>query len=286
MHEGVPRDGGSEVVFDSVSFTYPGAGERALTDVSIGVRAGEHLGIVGPNGGGKSTLLKLLVGVLVPAAGRVSVAGCEPGVARRERLVGYVPQRSEAGLDWPISVRQAVALPLAAGRTGFTRGGAQERARVDEALGVVGITDLGERRIGTLSGGLFLRAMIARAVASGACVLALDEPTVGVDAEGQQRFADLMRRLRERVGLTVVIVSHDLRAIAAGCDRVACLARTLHYHDAPSGLTPQVLAQVFRHDVEGVFGAVHIDAHEAADCDDPSHGHGQPPGELRGRGDA
>lgn len=265
------RDG--SLAFESVSFTYPGQPEPALSGVTIDVRSGEHLGIVGPNGGGKSTLLKLLVGVLSPGAGRVLVSGREPGAARREGLVGYVPQRTEAGLYWPLSVRQAVGLPLAARRTGFARASAGERARVDEAMEVVGISDLARRRIGALSGGQLQRAMIARAVASGAGVLALDEPTVGVDAEGQQRFADLMRTLRERVGLTVVIVSHDLRAIAAGCDRVACLARTLHYHDAPSGLTPQVLAEVFRHDVEGVFGAVHVDAHEASACDDPSHTH-------------
>lgn len=263
----------ADVRFDGVSFRYPGADEDAVSGVAIGVRAGEHLGIVGPNGGGKSTLLKIMVGVLDAGAGAVRVAGRTPDEARRSGLVAYVPQRSEAGLDWPVSVRQAVGLPLAARRTGFARAGAGERAGVDESLEVVGITDLARRRVGALSGGQYQRAMIARAVASGASVLALDEPTVGVDAEGQQRFSDLMARLRERVGLTVVIVSHDLRAIAAGCDRVACLARTLHYHDAPSGLTPQVLAEVFRHDVEGVFGAVHVDAHEAEGCDDPTHEH-------------
>lgn len=101
----------------------------------------------------------------------------------------------------------------------------------------------------------------------------LDEPTVGIDAAGQQRFSALIERLNKGLGLTIVVVSHDLRTIATSCDRVACLRRTLHYHDAQGGLTPAVLAEVFSHDIEAVFGEVHIDAHAAADCHDPTHHH-------------
>ena len=96
--------------------------------------------------------------------------------------------------------------------------------------------------------------------------LALDEPTVGIDIEGQARFSELLDTIHQELNLTIVIVSHDVRAIAAGCDRVACLARTLHFHDAPQGLTPQVLAEVFQHDVAGAFGDVHVEAHRAEEC--------------------
>ena len=111
------------------------------------------------------------------------------------------------------------------------------------------------------------------ALASKPKLLLLDEPTVGIDVAGQQQFADLLRHLHDDLKLTVMVVSHDIRTVAAGCDRVACLSRTLHSHTAPEGLTPAVLAEVFRHDVAAIFGEVHVDAHAAAACHDPSHKH-------------
>lgn len=280
------------VVIEGVSFTYPARGLRedavtALRGVSLAVPRGTRLGILGPNGGGKSTLVKLILGLLEPQAGTVRVLGRSAAGARRAGLVGYLPQRMGAELDWPVSVRQAVAMPLAA-RTGpwvLRDRGAE--AAADRALALVGMADLADRPVGALSGGQLQRAMIARAIAPNPELLVLDEPTVGVDAAGQHRFADLINTLHTELGITIVTVSHDLRAIAAGSDRVACLHRSLHFHDAPSGLTPAILAEVFAHDVEAIFGAVHIDAHAADACADPSrpgppcdhrhdhdHGHG------------
>lgn len=280
------------VVIEGVSFTYPARGLRedavtALRGVSLAVPRGTRLGILGPNGGGKSTLVKLILGLLEPQAGTVRVLGRSAAGARRAGLVGYLPQRMGAELDWPVSVRQAVAMPLAA-RTGpWVLRDRNTEAAADRALSLVGMADLADRPVGALSGGQLQRAMIARAIAPRPELLVLDEPTVGVDAAGQHRFADLINTLHTELGITIVTVSHDLRAIAAGSDRVACLHRSLHFHDAPSGLTPAILAEVFAHDVEAIFGAVHIDAHAADACADPSrpgppcdhrhdhdHGHG------------
>ncbi|VAX38843.1 hypothetical protein MNBD_PLANCTO03-1234 [hydrothermal vent metagenome] len=132
-----------------------------------------------------------------------------------------------------------------------------------------------------MSGGQLQRAMIARALAAQPRLLVLDEPTIGIDAAGQQQFAEMLELVQNRLGVTIVIVTHDLRTVAAGCDRVACLHRTLHAHVSPEGLTPAVLAEVFRHEVEGIFGSVHIDAHTAADCDDPTHESAHAPGHAR-----
>ncbi|RMH26870.1 MAG: metal ABC transporter ATP-binding protein [Planctomycetota bacterium] len=264
------------VQLDRVSFAYPARGLRdqpvqALRDISMAVPVGSRLGVLGPNGGGKSTLVKLILGLIEPDTGSITVLGTTPADARRRGLIGYLPQRLTAELDFPISVRQAVAMPLAlrAGRFRLRDRAAETAA--DESLALVGMTDLANRPIGALSGGQLQRAMIARAIATRPRLLVLDEPTVGVDAAGQHRFADLINKLHAELGITIITVSHDLRAIAAGSDRVACLHRSVHFHDAPSGLTPAILAEVFAHDVQAVFGHLHIDAHAAADCDDPTH---------------
>lgn len=266
------------VEYERVTYSYGrsagnGQAKPALENVSLGVRLGERLGILGPNGGGKSTLLRLTLGLLRSQAGAIRVFGRTPEEARRERLVGYVPQKVEAELAFPLSVRQVVRMSVAMGKPAWRPLTATERSGIDEALELVGATDLADRPIGKLSGGQLQRVMIARALACRPKLLLLDEPTVGIDAVGQQRFAELLRSLHDQLGLTIMLVSHDLRTIAAGCDRVACLSRTLHSHVAPEGLTPRVLAEVFSHDVAAIFGDLHVDAHLAKECPADGHDH-------------
>lgn len=252
------------VEFDAVTFAYPGSRAPALEEVSLRVESGERLGILGPNGGGKSTLLKLLLGLLTPDRGTIRVLGLSPREAQRSGAIGYVPQRAEIEMAMPLSVRDVVTLGAAWRSSPFRRVPREVRDRVDRLLGLVGASDFADRPIGGLSGGQLQRAMIARALSTNARVLALDEPTVGIDAVGQERFAELLTTIHDELGVTILVVSHDLRAIAAGSDRVACLARRLHSHTSPKGLTPQVLAEVFSHDVAGLTGAyagMHVHAH-------------------------
>lgn len=268
------------VEYEGVSFSYGRGGggngsapKTVLERVTLSVRQGERLGILGPNGGGKSTLLKLTLGLLRGYSGRIRVFGVSPDDARRRRLIGYVPQKVEAELAFPLSVRQVVQMSAAAGLPPWRGLPAAAKQAVDEAMDVVGAGALADRPIGKLSGGQLQRVMIARALACRPRLLLLDEPTVGIDAVGQQKFAELLRSLHSRLGLTVMLVSHDIRAIAAGSERVACLSRTLHSHVAPEGLTPRVLAEVFSHDVAAIFGDVHVDAHLARECPADSHEH-------------
>ncbi len=268
------------LVFEKVSFAYPGApgaSPPALDGISLRVEPGERLGVIGPNGGGKSTLLKLALGLLAPTSGRVETLGMHPADARRLGRVGALPQKVSAELDFPITARQAVELAAGLREPGWRPRSKESRRRAADALALVGAESYSNRQIGLLSGGQIQRILIARAIARNAELLLLDEPTVGVDAEGQKRFAELLDTLRDRApNLAVVIVSHDIRAVAAGCDRVACLARTLHFHDAPCGLTPQVLADVFSHGVEGIFGDMHLHAHPAEECPIPNDPHTHP----------
>ncbi len=271
------------VQYRGVTFRYPTAGSAgapggtAVENITFDVREGECLGILGPNGGGKSTLVKLTLGLLHGGSGEIRVLDRTPDAARKDGLVGYVPQRLGAELAFPLSVRQVVEMSAGRGVAPWKPLPADRVQRVDRVLGLVGMLEHASRAIGKLSGGQIQRVMIARALAAMPRLLLLDEPTVGIDVAGQQRFADLLHRVRADLGITVMIVSHDIRAIAGSCDRVACLSRTLHFHDAPEGLTPAVLAEVFRHDVSGIFGDVHVDAHAAATCTDPAHSHARPP---------
>jgi len=254
------------VEFDHVSFTYPGADAPAIEDVTLRVESGERLGVLGPNGGGKSTLIKIALGLLRGYSGRVLVHGEPPERARRSGIIGYVPQRCEAALMFPLSVRQVVEMGAVGRQKPWRRTSDEVRGSVQRCIELVGAREFAGRPIGEISGGQLQRAMIARALAASPKILALDEPTVGIDAVGQRGFAELLETLHQELNLTILIVTHDVRVVAAGCDRVACMARTLHFHDAPGGLTPQVLAEVFRHDVSSVFGDLHIDAHAAEDC--------------------
>jgi zinc transport system ATP-binding protein len=268
-----PTSTAPAVEFRSVGFAYPGAPVAALEDISLRVEPGERLGILGPNGGGKSTFLKIALGLLPGYRGEVRVFGEPPERARRAGLVGYVPQHQDIERAFPLSVRQAVTLGAAWRTPAWKPVSREARSRVDRMLGVVGAEAFADRSIGKLSGGQLQRAMIARALAANPRMLVLDEPTVGIDAAGQRMFAELLERVHAELRITILIVSHDLRAIVAGCDRVACLARRLHSHTAPAGLTPQILAEVFSHDVAGwggLVGNVHLHAHREEECPTPA----------------
>lgn len=266
------------VRYRAVTFAYPSDPARpAVESITLDVSPGERLGILGPNGGGKSTLIKLTLGLLAGFSGEISIFGLSPREAVRRRIMGYVPQRSEAELAFPISGREAVTMAATLALPPWRLAGRAERDSVDEALAFVSAADFADRPVGTLSGGQLQRIAIARSLVCRPRLLLLDEPTVGIDVAGQQQFGDLLSRLSRDLGLTIMVVSHDLRTIAAGCDRVACLSRTLHSHGEPRGLTPAVLAEVFRHDVAAIFGDLHVDAHSAAACRDPSHSHERGP---------
>lgn len=212
------------IAVENISFSYEGP--PVLEQVSLTVEKGEMLGIVGPNGGGKSTLLKIVLGLLKPDTGTVTVLGRPPGVGRRE--VGYVPQSTTFPRDFPISVREAVLM----GRLGRTRflGGytARDRRVAAEVMGETGVHDLMGRRLGDLSGGQLQRVLIARALASRPKVLILDEPTAHMDLRVEEDIFELLKKLNAH--MTIVVVSHDVGFISHYVGRAACLNRSLLCH--------------------------------------------------------
>lgn len=226
------------ITLENVSFSY--GGPLVLDHVSLAIERGEFLGIVGPNGGGKSTLLKLILGLLAPDEGRVRVLGGTPAQARR--ALGYVPQFSAFPRDFPINVEQTVLL----GRLGKTRLFAGYR-RADHAAARMAmeetqIWDLRGRVLGTLSGGQLQRVLIARALAAEPEILVLDEPTANIDLRVEVDIFDLLRQLNAR--MTIVLVSHDIGFISQYVTRVACLNRTLLCHGT-SEISGEVIEQLY-----------------------------------------
>jgi zinc transport system ATP-binding protein len=222
----------SEAVVDvrGVSFGYPPEAETnlVLEDVSLAVEARDFLGIIGPNGGGKTTLLKMMLGLLRPQRGTVTVLGESPDRVRPR--IGYVPQHARIDPSVPANVLDVVLT----GRLSRSSWGFQYRRedveRAKEALRQTETEDLVRRPIRTLSGGQRQRVLIARALAADAELLLLDEPTAGVDEHVERNLTDLLHRLNDR--LPIVIVSHDISFVSTHLKRVACLNRRLTCHTA------------------------------------------------------
>lgn len=206
---------------DSLSVAY---GERrALEEATFSVPRGAMLGVVGPNGGGKSTLIKAVLGLAPSEKGRVELLGQKVN-RRTRRLVGYVPQREEVNWDFPLSAFDVVLMGRVPSLNLFRRHGDRDKKLAREALQTVGMTPHAETRIRELSGGQQQRVFLARALAQEAEILLLDEPVSGVDAPSQHEIFDLLHRLQAG-GRTIVVTTHDLSCVAERFDLALLLNR-------------------------------------------------------------
>jgi ABC-type Mn2+/Zn2+ transport system ATPase subunit len=221
---------------DAVSYAYPGSDEPAVRAVDLGVAAGEFVALVGPNGSGKSTLLRLVLGLLAPTTGTVALLGHPPAELRDRWRVGYVPQRRILDLDIPATVAEVVGSGRTARRGWWRRPGRADREALDHALEAVALTDLRAHPVGHLSGGQRQRVLIARALAAEPSVLVLDEPIAGVDQEAQGLFRDSLVHLVEHHAAAVLLVSHELGAVAADLDRVVVLKQRVLFDGPPDDL--------------------------------------------------
>lgn len=257
---GSPSDLSEPVIrIRDLSFSYGEA--PVLERVCLEIHDGEFVGLVGPNAGGKSTLLKLILGLLEPDYGEIQVLGRVP--RRAIRQVGYVTQFPTFPRDFPISVEQVVLTGrLGSGpMLGWYR--AADRAAAQRVLAEVEASDLAARRIGTLSGGQLQRVLLARALVDEPRLLILDEPTANIDQRMEGDIFDLLARLNAR--LTILVVSHDIAFISGYVDRVACLNRTLVCHGTDS-IDGDLVHRLYGENVRQVAHADHGHAHA-------THGH-------------
>ncbi|AHF99313.1 ABC transporter ATP-binding protein [Halostagnicola larsenii XH-48] len=231
------------VDIENVTFAY--GDSVAVRDVSLTISEGDFLGLIGPNGSGKTTLLHLMLGLYAPDSGSIELFGEPVSEFDRGERIGYVSQQATSrGGTMPVTVREVVTM----GRfphAGHARLTERDREIVDDAMETVGITDLADQRANQLSGGQRQRAFIARALASEADLLALDEPTVGVDAESRDEFYRLLESLNES-GITIVLIEHDIGVVTDRADHIACINQELYHHgDTESFVESDALTEAY-----------------------------------------
>ncbi len=186
--------------------------QLVLEDIDLSVKKGEFLAIIGPNGGGKSTLLKLIISLLNPTSGKIEL---------KEKKIGYVPQNTNININFPIKVKDVVSL-------GFE----YDSKKVESALKKVNMLEFKDTKIANLSGGQRQRVFIARALFNNPPLLILDEPTASIDVKGQESIYKLLKELNK--DKTVIVVSHDISVILKYASKVAYINKNIYLHDVPT----------------------------------------------------
>lgn len=239
-------------------------GVNAIADASFFIEKGEYVGIVGPNGGGKTTLVLAMLGLLPKAEGSIKIMGQEIESFDQWDKVGYVSQFAiNFDSQFPLTVRELVGLGRVNRRNMGRFRNKDDWIAVDEALQLMGISDLANKRIGMLSGGQRQRAFVAKSLVSQPELLVLDEPVTGFDPVTQEKFFMQLANLNQKKGITILIVSHDLTAVFCRMSRVLCVNREVHSSAITEGTVPDdVLKQGYgehfhfafhQHQCKGVF---------------------------------
>jgi zinc transport system ATP-binding protein len=207
---------------------------EVLHDVSLEVASGSFVGILGPNGGGKTTLLRTLVGIQAPTCGTIRVLGHEPRSRAARQALAYVPQNaSHVDAKFPATAREVVMLGRLGVGAPWRRMTKDDARHVEEAMREVGVWDLRERPIGQLSGGQRQRVFLAKAMAVGPKLLLLDEPTTGVDAEARANFYGILRHLHRDHAMTVVMVSHEASHVKLLADKLVVIDHKKRFDGSP-----------------------------------------------------
>jgi zinc transport system ATP-binding protein len=233
----------NEPIIEIAGLSFAYGRTTVLSDVHLTIRRGDFVCIVGPNGGGKTTLLRLILGLLTPASGTLRVFGCPPATARQR--VGYMPQHAQLDLQFPLRAMDVVLMGRLRGRR-FGPFGRRDRDIATDALREVGLEGYARRPFAALSGGQRQRVLIARALACDPDLLLLDEPTANLDPMVQDDMNDLLHALNRR--LTIALVSHDVGFVTRYVRSVVCVNRTVETHTAEA-VTGDSIRALYGHDV-------------------------------------
>lgn len=220
------------IAVTDLSFSY--GANRAVDKATFTIGKGDFLGVIGPNGGGKTTLLKLMLGLLKPETGAILIDGQPPETKRGK--IGYIPQETNLNKLFPVSVRDVVLMGLTGVRGLMQRYSPKDHSRVDAMLEQFGLTAVSTRSIADLSGGQRQKVLLARALVSGPDLLMLDEPTASVDTSGEDEIYRYLQQINGN-GVTIVLVTHNISVLSRYVKSVACINRSLYFH--PEGTIDQ-----------------------------------------------
>lgn len=241
------------VSVENLSFSY--GTNKVLENVNLYIKEGDFVGIIGPNGSAKSTLLKLILGLLKPDEGTISIFGKNIDEFKDYSKIGYISQNvREFNQMFPATVEEVVAANLYANKGFISRLGKKDSKRIEEVLNIVDMDKFRKRKIGNLSGGQKQRVFIARALINNPQILFMDEPLVGVDLESQNMFYGLLNKLNKEHNITLVMVSHDIGVISKKVNRLFCLSNGKVYsHDTNKDKNTNILKELYGENVNLLF---------------------------------
>lgn len=222
-------------IFDVNDLNFVSKGHKILTNISFTIFQAEYIAIIGPNGGGKTTLIRMLLGLDKPTSGDIKLYGKKMSHFKRWDKIGYVPQRASlVDAAFPATVEDIVNMGRTSKRKLFSKKTKEDIEAVEHAMIRMDVIHLRDRMVGELSGGQRQRAMIARALASKPEILILDEPNTGVDAISQNRFYELLRKLNKEEKITIVFITHDVGVIADDIARLFTVNEKIQICNNPS----------------------------------------------------
>ena len=208
-------------IFSVQNLSFNARGQNILSNISLDIFSGEYIAIIGPNGGGKTTLIRMLLGLEKPTSGKIRLFGKKLSSFKEWDKIGYVPQRASlVDANFPATVLDIVNMGRTSKRGVFSRMTGEDKDAVNDAMTKMDIVDLKDKMVGTLSGGQRQRVMIARALASNPKILILDEPNTGVDMVSQKRFYELLSKLNTEENITIVFITHDIGVIVDDIGRL------------------------------------------------------------------
>lgn len=228
-----------------LSFSYHG--DPVLEDLNFSVKDGEYLGVIGPNGGGKTTLIKIILGLLEPSTGTVKIFGKDISEFKEKALIGYVPQRiSQEISQFPATVEEVAASGRTARMGIWKRFHKNDLDVIEKAMEIADVAKYKTRLVGELSGGERQRVFIARALAGEPRILILDEPSAGIDLAAQEKFYTFVEKLNRDFGITIIFVSHDIDVVAHEVKCLLCLNKNLVCHGTPKEfITEEYLEKLY-----------------------------------------
>lgn len=244
----------SVITLKNINYAYED--KIALRNINLTIKRGTFMGLVGPNGGGKTTLIKLILGELKVQKGSITLLDKPIDAFKDWNRIGFVSQKANSfNKGFPATVFEVVAMGLTA-KIGYLKFfNKKHKEKVIQAIHQVGMQDYIHKNIGQLSGGQQQRVFIARALVNDPKLLILDEPTVGIDIKNVERFYSLLHELNVKEKLTLLLVTHDTGVMTQYATEVACINQTLHFHGKPqeySSLSDKELSKIYGHPVHVV----------------------------------